>query len=96
MYAGPEDGHARTIHQTLVRSDNGPMREHHIPQTRQALDYHMAGDGVRHAAAVRARIVRGAVVPEGGPLVGVEAWREVGVVGCGFVRADGHVLLVRC
>ena len=93
MYAGPEDGRARTIQQTLVSSNDRAVPEHHVPQTRQALDYQVAGDGVLHAAAIGAGVVRGAVVLESAPLVGVEAGREVSRRWRRFVRARGHVLL---
>jgi len=87
IYPHPADRHAHAIQETLVRRDDGPVREHLVPRTRQALDCRVAGDWVLHAAAVRARIVRGAVVLEGAPLAGVEAWRKVAGGRRAFERA---------
>lgn len=94
--AAPIKGPTPTIQQTLVRRDDRALRELHVVQPWPALDGQVAGDVVRQATAVRARIARDAVVLEGGPLVGVKTGREVGGGGRGLVRAVWELLVVRC
>lgn len=78
MYTGPEGSRARTIHQTLVGRHHGPMPEHDTSKQREAFDGWVAGNGIQHAAAIRAGVVGGAIILERGPLIRPEAWREIG------------------